>query len=178
MDVGFVTPGGSDGVSPLSVLWGCFDKEEEEDVLASAFLWVVQLVAEVAEAPGLFTWDGEALVDESEAVDQVAIGVGFDVADNAVVQLLPTNHHHRQHQAGGHQLHTLAFSYPAEIHKHPGILLPGGGGPCLIGDGGEAAGVCKGGGEIVESLVPVLQRSTWWVFHPRLSTFNRRHRQL
>lgn len=28
----------------------------------------------------------------------------------------------------------------------------------------------------VESVVPVPQISTWWVFHPRLSTFSRRQR--
>lgn len=28
----------------------------------------------------------------------------------------------------------------------------------------------------VQSVVPVPQCSTWWVFHPRLSTFSRRHK--
>lgn len=27
----------------------------------------------------------------------------------------------------------------------------------------------------VESVVPVPQSSTWWVFHPRLSACSRRH---
>lgn len=75
LDVGLITPGGSDGISPLNVFWGCFDKEEEEDILVRALIWVVQQVAEVAEASGLLSWDGEALIDVGEAVDQVAIGV-------------------------------------------------------------------------------------------------------
>lgn len=29
----------------------------------------------------------------------------------------------------------------------------------------------------VESVVPVPQSSTWWVFHPRLYTFSSRHRR-
>lgn len=29
----------------------------------------------------------------------------------------------------------------------------------------------------VENVVPVPQSSTWWVFHPRLSTFSSRHKR-
>lgn len=95
LDVGLVTPGGSDCSSPLNVLWGCFDKEEEENIFPSAFVRVVHQVVEVAEDSRLLAGDGEAPVDVGEAVDQVAEGVGLEVADNAAVQLLPANHHHR-----------------------------------------------------------------------------------
>ena len=78
----------------------------------------------VTEHVGLLSWDGEALVDESVAVDQVTVRVGVDVAHHATVQLLPAYHHHRQHQACGHQLHALALADPPEIHKHPGKCIP------------------------------------------------------
>lgn len=75
----------------------------------------------VAEHVGLLPRDGEALVDEGVAVDQVAVGVGLDVAHHAAI---PAHHHHRQHQARGHQLHALALADPPEIHKHPGKCIP------------------------------------------------------
>lgn len=119
LDVGLVAPGGSDGVPPPDVLWGGFDKEEEEDVLACAFVRLVQQVGEGAEDPGLLAGDGEAPVDVGEAVDQVAVGVGFDVTADAVVQLLPADHHDRDHQAGGQQLHALVSTHAAEHQNHP-----------------------------------------------------------
>lgn len=150
LDVGLVPPGGPDGRSPFNVLWRRFDKEEEENIFPDAFIGVVHKVLEVAEHSGLLSGDGEALVDVGEPVDQVAIGIGFDVADDAVVQLLPADHHHRQHKAGGHHLHQLAFSNTAEIQKHPGMGSTSGCGPCLRG-GGSGAGVgAFRGGKVME----------------------------
>lgn len=75
---------------------------------------------------------------------------------------------------------------------HTGIFVSGGNsqtswkfvacgcGLRLVGDGDEAASACEGGGDEmveVESVVPVPQSSTWWVFHTRLSTFSWWHRR-
>lgn len=118
LDVALVAPGGSDGVPPPGVLRGGFDKKEEEDVSVCALVGVVQQVGEAAEGSGLLAGDGEAPVDAGEAVDQVAAGVEGDVADHAAVDLLPADHHDRDHQAGGHQLHALVFTDPAEHQNH------------------------------------------------------------